>query len=619
MERYSFGVRFLLFLVPVGFLAFLISRAVPQPVLAATGCLACHTGIEAIGGGLKPSAQAIHNGLPCTLCHKGNDQATDKSAAHAGIVRNPTALGVVDTTCGTCHAPHVDRVKKSLHATMAGMISSVEYSWAAQREKNARHATVAIADTSGTVPKERGAVEKLEQLPTFAKSGNPGYDYLRNQCLRCHLWTEGSMQAGDFRASGCAACHVLYADNGLSQSADPTIPKEKPAHPIKHELTTRIPPQQCIHCHNRGGRTGVSYTGAMEADPYGSPFTASGGKQSMLHGKLYNQLSPDVHFKQGMSCIDCHTSNDAHGDGHIYSKKEQAVEIRCTSCHGDVDQSPSGKTAWGTPLPNLAQEGGKLVLTAKLTGKKHLVPSVKAVADAGKLHPAMLIQGHKEKLECYACHASWAPQCYGCHVKMDMRQKAKDWISGGQDAYQWEENRSYLRWETPVLGINHRGKVSPFIPGCQVVFTQIGPDGKTIKHNFVYTTADGYSGIMTNQIQPHTITRAARSCIDCHGNRKALGLGGAFYDPRANGLPVDFEFERIVDEQGRQIQATAHVGSRPLDKAEQAKVSRIGACLGCHAETDQAFWKKVRSTVGTAPTDDLHRQAIEKAFRRGVR
>ena len=26
---------------------------------------------------------------------------------------------------------------------------------------------------------------------------------------------------------------------------------------------------------------------------------------------------------------------------------------------------------------------------------------------------------HLESMECYACHSRWAPQCYGCHVKVD--------------------------------------------------------------------------------------------------------------------------------------------------------------------------------------------------------
>ena len=43
----------------------------------------------------------------------------------------------------------------------------------------------------------------------------------------------------------------------------------------------------------------------------------------------------DVHTSRGMDCIDCHTQRDIMGDGNLYSKQHQAVEIRCETCHGD--------------------------------------------------------------------------------------------------------------------------------------------------------------------------------------------------------------------------------------------------------------------------------------------
>ena len=43
----------------------------------------------------------------------------------------------------------------------------------------------------------------------------------------------------------------------------------------------------------------------------------------------------DVHTARGMDCIDCHTQRDIMGDGNIYSKQHQAIEIRCETCHGD--------------------------------------------------------------------------------------------------------------------------------------------------------------------------------------------------------------------------------------------------------------------------------------------
>ncbi|MBM3600199.1 MAG: hypothetical protein FJX35_18505 [Alphaproteobacteria bacterium] len=69
---------------------------------------------------------------------------------------------------------------------------------------------------------------------------------------------------GDFRSSGCASCHVVYANDrdprhsgpyarfghmGETQTADPTIPRNEPGHPLKHEFTRAIPTSQCMICH----------------------------------------------------------------------------------------------------------------------------------------------------------------------------------------------------------------------------------------------------------------------------------------------------------------------------------------------------------------------------------
>jgi hypothetical protein len=69
---------------------------------------------------------------------------------------------------------------------------------------------------------------------------------------------------GDYRSSGCTACHVVYANDrdpldsgpyasfgnrGHSASKDPTIPKDEPGHPLSHQFTIAIPTSQCMVCH----------------------------------------------------------------------------------------------------------------------------------------------------------------------------------------------------------------------------------------------------------------------------------------------------------------------------------------------------------------------------------
>lgn len=93
--------------------------------------------------------------------------------------------------------------------------------------------------------------------------------------------------AGDYRSSGCSACHVLYANDrdpiasdflakygnrGLAaaekddwvQFVDPMIRKDQPGHPIQHKFELRMPTSQCMVCHIHPGTNVLnSYLGYM--------------------------------------------------------------------------------------------------------------------------------------------------------------------------------------------------------------------------------------------------------------------------------------------------------------------------------------------------------------------
>lgn len=85
---------------------------------------------------------------------------------------------------------------------------------------------------------------------------------------------------GDYRHSGCTACHTVYANDrsvknsgkslaaagnmGTSSTVDPTIPKDESGHPVRHVLTNAIPTSQCIVCHVHPGTSYANtYTGYM--------------------------------------------------------------------------------------------------------------------------------------------------------------------------------------------------------------------------------------------------------------------------------------------------------------------------------------------------------------------
>jgi hypothetical protein len=79
------------------------------------------------------------------------------------------------------------------------------------------------------------------------------------------MWFLGTNDnPGDYRNSGCAGCHVVYANDrdpqeggpyaafgnrGMGFGSDPTIPRDQTGHPIVHKMTTAIPTSQCMICH----------------------------------------------------------------------------------------------------------------------------------------------------------------------------------------------------------------------------------------------------------------------------------------------------------------------------------------------------------------------------------
>lgn len=78
---------------------------------------------------------------------------------------------------------------------------------------------------------------------------------------------------GDYRQSGCTACHTIYANDrsptnsgwysqfgnqGLSFTGDRTIAKNERAHPVSHQFTRTIPSSQCMSCHMHQGNLFVN-------------------------------------------------------------------------------------------------------------------------------------------------------------------------------------------------------------------------------------------------------------------------------------------------------------------------------------------------------------------------
>ncbi len=547
------------------------------------------------------------------------------------------------------------------------------------------------------------SMKELPPAPTPDEvAKNPklaAYTYLRQECLRCHTGSKGRQKRGDYRGMGCSSCHIPYSNDGFYEGGDPTIPKKEPGHLLVHQIQssrnakvtvhgvtyTGVPTKTCSTCHNRGKRIGVSYEGLMET-AYNPTWGEHGEAQPKLHTKHYLHLKEDVHMKKGMLCQDCHTTRDLHGDGFLVGATLGPVEIECQDCHGTTKKYPwelplgygdefatrpaQGKprgvaqsladylkkgtvypkkegyllTARGNPYKNVVKKGDE-VLVYLASGKTLTLTPLKKLKESGKLSQAGLvamdkIAKHNDRMECYTCHDTWAPQCYGCHVKIDYSggKKGVDWLAAAHDrdihgtdaAYRKTlrdhlipgkvtETRSYLRWENPPLVQNGEGRISPAMPGCQVVVTVIGKDGKAILQNHVFKMPDykhpgsqrKLPGIVMASVHSHTVQKEARACESCHANPAAMGYGiegGKVWGDMGHDFIVDLktadgrvipsrytiqkpkienfnvDWSRFVDENGTPLQTVDNHWNLagPLSNAQRAKLDRRGACLACH-------------------------------------
>lgn len=468
----------------------------------------------------------------------------------------------------------------------------------------------------------------------------------------------------------------------------------------------------------------MSYQGLMETE-YSGPWDEEGRGQPKLHTKRYMHMQEDVHYQKGMLCQDCHTSNDLHGDGFLTGANLGAVEIECQDCHGTTKKYPwelplgysdefartpkTGKprgvattiaeylkkgtvlpakegyllSARGNPLVHTEKKGDRVVVHLA-SGKELTLSPLKTLKNESKLSASALtamdrIDAHTDKMECYTCHATWAPQCYGCHVKIDYSDGKQnvDYLAASHDhdlhgvtgesrdlkAYLVDgkvtETRSYLRWENPPLSVNGEGRVSPTIPGCQVNLTVIGKEGKAIVENYIPKLPnvegageEGQNAIVMAPVHPHTVGRRSRSCESCHTDPKAAGYGeehGRLRADQTRDTVIDLmtadgrvipkrtqvqiqgiahlenDWDRFVDENGTQLQTVGNhwILSAPLNNEQRAKLDRSGVCLSCHQtvpEGDLAVSAMVHMSqfAGVTVDNRVHRDILNKNIRIGA-
>ncbi len=614
----------------------------------------CH-GVAGEDNGIEE----IHPGrqLLCTSCHGGDPTADTAEAAHVapapafvaerrGYLRNlsvneldevdpaylrfenPGDFRVAGQSCGStnpeaagsdCHQELVESSRRSVMSTFVGHFNGPRF-LAGMQERPGELGSITIEDPGftgevGTVPRLLQANPPPEDAPQGEVSTLMDH-YLVKNCTHCHAESFGRNDArGNFRSSGCSSCHMVYDNDGVSQSSDPSAVTDRPPHPVRHELTTMPSGEQCEHCHFQGARIGLQYRGVVEwglsDDP---PFPNIGESLHNHPPEFYLQADTDpayqgdLHYYAGLECVDCHQGRDVHGDGRIYSTAKFQVAVRCENCHGNVDEpitegratpplvrggteptcqptSGDGDTFWncaGDTLRGIFRDdAGVLRLRLSNGSGTPAIPQVNFILSRGDNENMIAGMGrdpatgfsHTEVIECHGCHTGYRQYCFGCHVDMDYSQTRSDLLTGRETIGAEITTRSFVELDMYLLGQNHRGKIASFCPSMQVFLSATGSDGTRLFENRTRTTASGRVGFNFAVDFPHVTSRTPRPCVQCHANQddacstnlalETFGFGTGRY-MWTDDTGATHDLTQLLAPDGTSLYDFSHVGQGPV-------------------------------------------------------
>ncbi|MEQ8859728.1 MAG: hypothetical protein RIC56_13875 [Pseudomonadales bacterium] len=518
------------------------------------------------------------------------------------------------------------------------------------------------------LPNALGLLQRIEEpgRPDFRQSNRgpgtgarisvPVINITKTRLNDPFTWFMGTNdQPGDYRHSGCASCHVVYANDrdprhsgayaqhghsGTSITEDPVIDKNEEGHPLKHTFTRSVPTSQCMICHmhqpNMFMNTYLGYTmwdyeadaplmwpkeqqypsseeirKINERNPEAAAARGKWGDVDFLKGVwdmndqfkdtqfadyhghgwnfravfkrdrdgnlldadggLVSDDDPDkfdkavhmssIHVDVGMHCVDCHYSNDNHGNGHIYGEVALAVEIDCADCHGTTKDRPnlftSGPAALGggTDLSLLRTPDGrrrfewvdgalyqrsmmepelewKLSLVKDTVNPAHADYNAKAARaktmsrntatlDWGPDVPEASLAHSYEEMECYSCHTSWTTSCGGCHLPIEANWKTeRHHYEGGESRNFATYNPQVARDQMFLLGRRspaNDGKIAPVRSSSALVLSSTNANRERIYVQQPPIAASGFSSQAFNPHFPHTVRKTeTKTCTDCH-------------------------------------------------------------------------------------------------------
>jgi hypothetical protein len=261
----------------------------------------------------------------------------------------------------------------------------------------------------------------------------------------------------------------------------------------------------------------------------------------------------DIHYERGMGCVDCHSVQDIHGDGNMYARNWDFIEIECDDCHGTPSaratlktSGPNGGndlTAYTTPFdkPWMEVDGDAVIQHSRQKkGLQWTVPQLNTPKDDASRYahfqPAesgpeldrpdearafahIAEPGKKGGLECYACHSSWQPNCMTCHMQMDVAKPVQQVWYNDQNIeevafqlFSYTRSPFYMGRSGDIEG----NKIAPH-RSLMELHLSVAAGGTTIADNLMFATSGNLSSQASNPNFPHTVrTAETKGCQRCH-------------------------------------------------------------------------------------------------------
>ena len=294
----------------------------------------------------------------------------------------------------------------------------------------------------------------------------------------------------------------------------------------------------------------------------------------------------DIHLEKGMHCVDCHFVQDAHGNNRLHMEVRAGCEIQCIDCHGTFDKYATLRTtgpASYTSAAPVANEAGKLtypgrnLAAMKTPFKKPRFEKVidesgrtryfqnsmvekdlrwevvqtrdtidptsarynqkAALAKTVRFEDNKLVWGddpspekcaHQNKnMHCIACHSSWNPSCFGCHLPQKANQKAPHLHGDGEvtrnyTSYCFQTLRDdiyMLARDGDVTG----NRIGPARSSCAIHVSSYNNNRESIYFQQQTISGEGFGGTAFSTNVPHTVrgkgAGETKQCTDCHLSR----------------------------------------------------------------------------------------------------